>query len=433
MDNMNYDKDNMKFTNETQPGENNMYITEYNLEAEKMAPDQYEGEWRNGHINIQSVPVKKHRFRKAIPIIASTLVSAVLGGVIGGVYVNYLTEQKNYEAPVTINQNKTGSANQISYTPPSGLIAKVASEVGPAIVGVDIKVVAESFFGQKQVGQGSGSGIIFDKRGYIVTNQHVIDGAGANGITVTLAGGKKYPAQIIGQDNISDIAILKINANNLPVAAFGDSSKVRVGDLAIAIGNPMGEEFAGTVTSGIISALNRTVYVNEGDYSRRYKLIQTDAAINPGNSGGALINADGEVIGINTIKFVDTKVEGMNFAIPINEAKEIIDQLLNNGYVSRPYLGVEVVTVTEEDAKQLNMVAGIGVQKVFKGSAAETAGLKPRDIILEVQGVKVSTNDDFINELYKYKVGESITLKVWREGNTIDIPITLGEKKDQSN
>jgi serine protease Do len=232
MDNMN--NGNMEFTNEPQSVESNIYAASPDGEAGAAEPDEYERERRNGHINIQSVPVKKHRLRKAAPIIASTLVSALIGGVIGGVYVNNLAEQKNYETPVTISQNKTGSVNQISYTPPSGLIAKVASEVGPAIVGVDIQVVADSFFGQKKVGQGSGSGIIFDKRGYIITNQHVIDGAGANGITVTLAGGKKYPAQVIGQDNISDIAILKIK-RIIMILAFSNSASVRVAPNILSI------------------------------------------------------------------------------------------------------------------------------------------------------------------------------------------------------
>lgn len=441
MDNMEFNNNNAGFNNMeqqnqqgqmAQPFENTGYPIPEPAQV-PAEPEMYGGDQRNGYINIQSVPVKKHKFRRAIPMIACTLVAAILGGVAGGAYVNNMVDKNAnaYQTPVTISQSTGGNTNTVSYTPPTSLIAKIAAEVGPAIVGVDTQVVAQGFFGQQQVAQDSGSGIIFDKRGYIVTNQHVIDGA--KGITVTLPGSKKYPAQVIGQDTTSDLAVLKINADNLPVAKFGDSSKVRVGDLAIAIGNPMGESFAGSVTSGIISALNRTINMNDGGTTRRYKLIQTDAAINPGNSGGALINENGEVIGINSIKFVDAKVEGMNFAIPINDAKTVIDQLLNNGYVSRPWLGVNVITVSEDEAKQINMPAGVGVEQVIKGSGAEAAGIKPRDIILAIDDLKVATSDELINELQKHKVGDSVKLKIWRDGKELTLSVTLGENKVQSN
>ncbi len=388
---------------------------------------------KNGTINIQSVPVKRKWIRKAIPFIACIVVSALIGGIAGGAYTNYLiSKDKNYDTPITISQSgSSNQAYQAAYTPPSSLIAKIASDTGPSVVGVDTELVSQGFFGQKQVAQGSGSGIIFDKRGYIVTNQHVIDGG--QKIYVTLPGKQKLTAQLVGQDKISDIAVLKVDRDNLPVAKFGDSSKVRVGDLAIAIGNPLGEEYAGTVTSGIISALNRTIDIDEGEYSRRYKLIQTDAAINPGNSGGALINENGEVIGINSIKFADSEIEGMGFAIPINDVKTIVDQLLKNGYVSRPYLGVSVVTITEKMASQYKCPAGVGVYTVQRGSAAEAAGLKPNDVILEIDGVKLSTNEELINELQKHKVGDSVKLKIWRDGSNLTISITLGEDKGSTN
>lgn len=387
-------------------------------------------EQKNATINIQSIPVKRKWFRKVMPFIACTVVSALIGGIAGGAYTNYLIgKNKTYDTPITISQS--GSTNQVSYTPPTSLIAKIAAEVGPSIVGVDTEVVSKGFFGQKQVAQGSGSGIIFDKRGYIVTNQHVIDGG--QKIYVTLPGKQKLAAQLVGQDRISDIAVLKVNADNLPVAKFGDSSTVRVGDLAIAIGNPLGEEYAGTVTSGIISALNRTLDINEGEYSRRYKLIQTDAAINPGNSGGALINENGEIIGINSIKFADNEIEGMGFAIPINDVKTIVDQLMKNGYVSRPYLGVSVATITEDMAKEYKCPAGVGVYTVERGSAAEAAGLMPGDVILDIDGVKLSTNEELINELMKHKVGDSVKLKIWRDGSEITVPVVLGENKNSAN
>jgi len=386
---------------------------------------------RNGYINIQNVPVKKNRFKKIMPFIACTLISAIIGGIAGGAYVNYLAGKNTYTTPITSSTSQNQARTVTSYTPPNSLIAKIAEEVGPAIVGISTKAVARGFFGQSSIRTGSGSGIIFDKSGYIITNQHVIDGG--EEITVTLAGGNKtFKARVVGADAKSDLAVLKINADNLPVAKLGDSDKIRVGDLAVAIGNPMGEEYAGSVTAGIISALNRRINLSDGEYDRRYKLIQTDAAINPGNSGGALINENGEVIGINTIKFVDSTVEGMGFAIPINDAMPIIDQLMKNGYVSRPYMGVEVITVTEEMAKDYNTRAGVGIQMVIRGGAAEAAGLKPGDVIIEIDGVALKTSDDLVSELEKHKVGDSVKLKIWRDGQILTIPVTLGENRQQS-
>lgn len=218
---------------------------------------------------------------------------------------------------------------------PKNSITKVAESVGPAVVGISNKT--EGYFGQED--QGSGSGIIFDPNGYIVTNNHVIDGA--QKITIKLSTGKVLNASLVGTDRRSDLAVIKVDAKNLPVAKFGDSSKVKVGDVAIAIGNPLGEEFAGTVTAGIVSATNRKI-----QYAGAvYKLIQTDAAINPGNSGGALCNDAGEIIGINSLK---EKAEGIGFAISINEAKDIIKSLMDYGKVSRPYLGVAGKTISSE-------------------------------------------------------------------------------------
>lgn len=383
---------------------------------------------RKGYI-AQNKPVKRNIFRKVAPYLACIVISAIVGGAAGGAYMSYAANADNQYTPPAITQG--GGASTTSYTQPESLISKVASEVGPSVVGIDTQTVSQGFFGQQQMAQGSGSGIIFDKNGYIVTNQHVINGSSS--ITVTLAGGKTYPAKVIGQDPTSDIAVIKINVTNLPAAKLGDSSKIRVGDLAVAIGNPMGEEFAGSVTSGIISALNRTITMNDGGYNRRYTLIQTDAAINPGNSGGALINQNGEVIGINSIKFADSNVEGMGFAIPINDVKTIISDLLNHGYVSHPYLGVSVETITSDMAQQYNCPAGAGVDAVAPGSSAEAAGIKPGDIITDFDGVKLLTSDDLANNLAKHKAGDTIKLTIWRNGASRTVTAAVGENKGITN
>ena len=386
---------------------------------------------KNGCINIQNIPVRKNKFKKMVPFVGLMLISAMIGGVAGGFYVNYLIGRNTYTSPITSSTSQTNPIKASNDSTSNSLIARIAEEDGPTVVGISTKGVSQGVFGDKKVSVGTGSGIIFNKKGLIVTNQHVINGG--NDITVTLPGGKPFKAQIIGSDPSSDIAVLKIDADNLPVAIFGDSSKLRVGDLAVAIGNPMGEEYAGSVTSGIISALNRKMNVVDGEYSRRYKLIQTDAAINPGNSGGALINENGEVIGINTIKYIGDKVEGMGFAIPINEVKAIVDQLLKNGYVSRPELGVAVITITEDMAKEYKSQTGAGIETVTKGSAAETAGLKPKDVITQVDGVKIASNDDLINELDKHKVGDPVKVTIWREGQILTLPVTLGEKNKKTS
>lgn len=371
------------------------------------------------YIKIQNVPVKKKRFKKMVPFIAAMLVSALLGGIAGGAIVSSQINKNSYTSPIT---SSISQPKPVNYTSSNSLISRIAEQVGPAIVGVDTKAVSQDIFGDKEV-EGSGSGIIFNSNGYIVTNEHVI--GNSKDIFVTLPGRKPVKAQVVGVDKRTDIAVIKINEDNLPVAVFGDSSRVKVGDLAIAIGNPMGEEYAGSVTSGIISALNRNMIVD----GKRYKLIQTDAAINPGNSGGALINENGEVIGINTIKMTGNRIEGMGFAIPINEVQPIIEQLVKNGYVSRPYLGIHFFDVTESMIKDYKLVPGVVIDKVDTGSAAESAGLKPRDIIIEVDGNKITSADELYDSIQKHKVGDSIKVKVWRDGATLTLPVTLGDSK----
>jgi Trypsin-like serine proteases, typically periplasmic, contain C-terminal PDZ domain len=407
--------DNMDFNNRSQTDMNESSIV-----------PQINEQQRNGYINIQNVPVKKSKFKKAAPFIATTLVSAIVGGAAGSAYTNYLISKNSYTSPIMYSTSP-GQVKTTNYTSSNSIISRIAEDVGPAVVGIDTEVVTQGAYGNTQTESGSGSGVIFDSKGLIVTNQHVIDGS--KKISVTIPGRDPIPAQVLGADAMSDIAVLKISANNLPVAKLGDSSKIRVGDLAVAIGNPLGDQYAGTVTSGIISAVDRKMYVAEGDVSRRYHLIQTDAAINPGNSGGALINENGEVIGINSIKFIGDKVEGMGFAIPINEVKDIVDQLMKNGYVSRPLLGIGAVTVTQEDAQKYKSTVGAGVEEIQKGGAAEAAGLKLKDIITEIDGTKIKTSDDLISLLEKHKVGDTVKLKIWREGNYITISVTLTDSK----
>lgn len=311
-------------------------------------------------------------------------------------------------------------------------IPEIAAKVGPSVVGIINKATVQTpkywdpFSGRyyyspdtsqdgQTVEQGSGSGIIINTDGYIVTNQHVIDGASE--IEVILNTGTSYSAQVVGEDTKTDLAVIKIEPKAeepLSAATLGDSTTVEVGELAVAIGNPMGMEYSGSVTAGIISAVNRTMSID----NRTYNLLQTDAAINAGNSGGALINRFGEVIGINSVKLSTTGVEGMGFAIAISEAKPIINELMSSGYVTgRPLVGISISETRY----------GLFISSVQEGSGAEEAGLKEADMIIEVDGTKVSSTSE-INEIRdKKKPGDTLRFKIMRDGETQEIDVKLIE------
>ena len=300
-------------------------------------------------------------------------------------------------------------------------VVRAAEAVGPAVVGITNKTLVRDWFNNPIQQEGFGSGVIFRKDGYIVTNNHVIDGA--REILVSLADGRTLKGKVVGVDAPTDIAVIKVDADDLPAAQFGDSDDIVVGEPAIAIGNPMGQEFQGSVTVGVISALNRTLDIQE----RRVKLLQTDAAINPGNSGGALVNADGLVIGINSIKIAREDVEGMCFAIPINTVREIVDQLMATGRVIRPYRGVGVFDkeTAARAGYQLNVDAGVYVQNLTLSGPADKAGIQRGDIILEINDEKTNTVGDLRAAIAAHQVGEEVQVKIRRDGETLTLPVTL--------
>lgn len=303
-------------------------------------------------------------------------------------------------------------------------VEEIAKRVGPSIVGISCVTVAESFFGMTE-SESLGSGIIIDKNGHIVTNYHVIQGA--KKITVNLTSGSEYEATVVGGDEKTDVAIIKITANEeLHIATIGDSDSVEVGSLAVAIGNPLANELFGTVTAGVISGVNRAITVGQ----REMNLIQTDAAISPGNSGGALINKYGEVIGINSVKLIDNAAEGLGFAIPMNEAVPIMKDLMLYGYVKgRPMIGVSVREITPELAYYNNLLVdyGLYIMSVTEGSGAEKAGLTRGDIIIKVDGQKVTSSTQMNKIRDTHKAGEKLNLVVVRAGKEVNIPVTLTE------
>lgn len=324
----------------------------------------------------------------------------------------------------------------------SSVVVAIAEKVGPSVVGISVKstaTISDFWFFTPRDTESQGSGIIIRSDGYIMTNYHVIESA-LNGRTNTLIPNAKievilpsdpdtpYPATVVGTDSKTDLAVLKIEANNLPAIEFGDSDKIRVGELAVAIGNPGGLEYMGSVTVGVISGLNRTIPITDG---KELKLIQTDASINPGNSGGALVNSEGKLIGVNTAKIGGDGYEGLGFAIPVNKAKEITDSLIEYKYVrGRPSIGIQINSgYTKEIADRYGLPEGVLVYNVEIFSAAYKAGIQKDDIITEFNGVRVKNYDELEEQKNKFKPGDKVKLKIHRDGKDITVEVTLDEQK----
>ena len=327
-----------------------------------------------------------------------------------------------------------GIVDHVSLNNYSDTAVFAASKVLPSIVGIKVDYTITSNFmqGMSQASQAEGSGIIISKDGYILTNNHIINSADssiyyevseATKVSVYLYNDETaYEATIIGTDEQTDLAIIKIEKDNLTAAELGDSNSVKIGEFAMAIGNPLGME--SSVTSGIISAVNRSVTSEDGT---TYNLIQTDAAINSGNSGGALVNAEGKVIGINTLKLSGSGIEGMGFAIPINETIEIYKDLIEHGKVLRPYIGIGGIDLDEASAEYYNLPTGIYVKEIYSNSPAALADLKQGDVITAIDGIKVNTMNELNDIKNNKKIGDEINLDVYRSGETKQIKIKLAE------
>lgn len=342
--------------------------------------------------------------------------------------------ESNIKTSTSTSQISSDLVDLVEYSDTS---VAVAQKVLPSIVGIKIKYSVNSVFGASEA-EATGSGIIIREDGYIVTNNHVVSTESnssyyaieeASKMTVNLYNDTtEYEATIIGTDEYTDLAVIKIDASGLTPATLGNSDNVKVGEFAMAIGCPLGLE--STVTSGIISAINRTV---DDGVGTEYNCIQTDAAINSGNSGGALVNSNGEVIGINTLKLAGTGVEGMGFAIPINTTTDVIDQLIQYQTVKRPYIGISGIAVDEKTAKQYNIPMGVYVYTVGKDSPAEKAGLQKGDVITKIEGVEVKTVNELNKEKNNHNIGDTVTLSVHRNGEDSELQLTLTEtpKEDE--
>ena len=300
-------------------------------------------------------------------------------------------------------------------------VVEIVKKVSPATVAVRAEV-SYSAYGQTGIAEGSGTGFIISEDGYIVTNHHVIDGA--DSVEVLIPGQSEYmDAEIIGYDAKTDMAVLQVDASDLPYVEMGDSDLLEVGELAVAIGNPFGD-LAGTVTVGVISALDRSISIQGSTYS----LLQTDASINSGNSGGPLVNSYGEVIGITNAKVSDG--EGIGFAIPVNDIKSVIEDLVNNGYVKgRPIIGVSVITVDAGTAEIYGWPTGAYVREIIEDGAADLAGIEVGDIIIEIEGEKIDSAEAVSEIRNDHQVGDEIKVVIFRDGETIEKTIVLQEAK----
>ena len=367
------------------------------------------------------------RSKTYVPVrnkIITTVGIILLSGVVG-FGTGYAGSHLSNNANVTIQQqtNKSNSGTvQVSD------VSDIVEKCKDSVVEITTESVSSgnSIFGQ-YVSQGAGSGVIISKDGYIVTNNHVV--SGATSLKVTTTDGTEYDASVVGKDSQTDLAVIKVDVNNLQAATLGDSDILQVGDPAIAIGNPLGE-LGGTVTTGIISATDRQITIDDETMT----LLQTDAAINPGNSGGGLFNADGNLIGIVNAKESSTGIEGLGFAIPITPAQDIITELMQNGSVtSRPALNVSLYDYTSNNQGQYSKYEdGCYIVQIVKNGAADKAGLKQNDRILSFDGEQIQSTSDVKNVLKKHKIGDTVKMVVERDSKKVSVEITL-QAQTQTN
>lgn len=373
--------------------------------------------------NRKYINNSKGRFDKRLAVIL--LAAILIGGVSGYKLNTHMHPAGDEQGTYTWSNDSSAPVDSTLPASRNTAVVKTAKRVGPAVVGITSEVYDRDIFNRNvEVGKNVGSGVIFDKKGYIVTNNHVV--GNNRQVNVALSDGQVVTGKVIGTDSVTDLAVVKIpGSDKLPVAEFGNSDSLQPGETAVAIGNPLGLEFRGTVTVGVISALNRTL----DDVEQQIKLIQTDAAINPGNSGGALCMADGKVIGINSAKIAKAGVEGMGFAIPINQVKAIVSQLISNGHVTRPYLGLYGIdkTLAARNGISWDHNGGIYVYKIADGSPLDGSDIVRGDYIMQINGKATNSLSELRNVMMNYKPGDKVTITYEHSGHTRTAVVVLGE------
>ena len=371
------------------------------------------------------VPQKKKGSKVLLRVLACVGVAALgFGGGLGGAVVASRAGLTGNQVVVQQVERSTDATAAGSTDGTSMSVQQIASVVSPSVVAITTEQMSSSqtWFGGYYVQSGAGSGIVISQDGYILTCAHVV--SGATSVKVQLNGSdQSYDATVVGVDSTSDIAVLKIDATGLTPAVIGDSDKLAVGETTVAVGNPLGT-LSNTVTQGIVSALNRQVTVEDNDMT----LIQTDTSISPGNSGGGLFNANGELIGVVNAKSSYSEAEGIGFAIPINTAMDIAQQLIENGAVARPVLGVSILDIQDSSTAQQYGVSALGVYvaDVTKGGGAEAAGVQRGDRIIAIDDTAVSSTATVKSYLADKQVGDTVTLQVERDGKVLTLNVTLG-------
>jgi len=447
-----YEQDNEKLGGENENPPSDVQNTEYSFSRENIQQPPYmdanyisqseEPAAPRSYYTPPVKPPKKVKGKKSgggmVKLIAACLVCALLGGIGGGALVatqipdtavasNYSGSKLNIS-----DSDSTGTQTASPVSSGEKLTGAQIYSLGCAqTVGISTDVSYTNYFGAQTTAAVSGSGFIVTSDGYIVTNYHVIADAytGNYKVSVMLYNGDKYDAKIVGVEESSDVAVLKIDVTGLTAATLGNSDNLQVGENVYAIGNPLGE-LSFSMTSGMISARDRDITTQDSTTGQTTtnNMFQIDAAVNEGNSGGPVYNDSGEVIGIVTAKYSDTGIEGLGFAIPINDVTDIVDQLIKNGYVTgKANFGITVTTVDSAVAQYYNMVEGAYVYSVTSGSCSDKAGLKVGDIITAINDVKVTSSSELTNEKKNFKAGDTVTLKVYRQGEYISIKITLDE------
>ena len=364
----------------------------------------------------------------AICLVAVLLCSAACFGT-----VSYIHKQNaaaaadpGLSAALPRTDADTLTISTLGNTPAGGALSatEIYELACKQVVGISTTVTGYNLFGQQTSNAVSGTGFIISEDGYILTNNHVVEDA--KEVTVKLYDGSEYPAAIVGTEGRdSDVAVLKIDAHGLTPVTLGSSDDMKVGEQIYVVGNPLGE-LTYTMTSGIVSALDREIST---DRNTNINMFQLDAAVNSGNSGGPVYDSCGRVLGIVTAKYQSSGIEGLGFAIPINDAVDIARELIDHGYVTgKAYLGIIVTTMSESDAQRYNYKAGVYVSQVSEGSCAEKAGLKQGDVILELDGKAVSTTAELASAKKAYKAGDSCTLTVWRSGETLTLTVVFDEE-----
>ena len=408
----------------------------------------------NGNrFEVISSKTSKANFKKSngfgktvlVPFVSGIMGCALVIGTCFGVpSIKEKLTGSDASSKATVQTSSGTTSNLISLSNYSNTAVFAANKILPSIVGIEVSYTAtsNSFFGfgtpQTSTATATGSGIIISEDGYILTNNHVVDTSSSNSSysyydisdatsvkvklnSSTYGDDATYDAKIVGKDSQTDLAVLKIDKTDLTAAEFGDSEQAVVGEFVMAVGSPLGLDT--TVTQGIVSAVNREV---ESD-GTKYTCIQTDAAINSGNSGGALVNSEGKVIGINTLKLSGSGVEGIGFAIPINSTLDVTSQLIDHNKVLRPYIGISGINLDESTAKKYNLTVGVYVKTVQNFSPAEKSGLQAGDVIIKADDKDITTMDELNEIKNSHKIGDTMKLKINRSGEEKEMTITLEE------